>query len=307
MLSVVFSSCLKSESTFTDFSKVGVLVELPLAAYTGLNKVTPLALPIQATAQAVPVVINVASPTALSIALKVTLKLDPDAVTALNSKNIAQYKTDSTAAANDTTGATAAPTYPTIYSLLPANFYTIASYSATVPANQRTATVTVNVVTQNFDLSANYVLPLTIIDASGKQISNYKTLFLNIQAKNKYDGIYTVKGIVHRDADVTNYGGPYPAGTTASLVTAGPNSLAYAPTWANGAGVAGIDGLVITVDPTTNKVSYSDSNATLGGIPGYTSRYDPTTKTFYLSFIWNGADPSHRSLTDTLTYSKPRP
>ncbi|SEN15151.1 protein of unknown function [Mucilaginibacter gossypiicola] len=306
-LTVFLSSCLKSEKTFTDFSKAGTLVELPLAAYKGLNKTAPVALPIQAAAQTIPVVINVASPVPLSTSLKVTLKVDEAALTALNNKNIAQYKSDSTAAANDTTGATAAPDYPVVYDLMPTAFYSISSLIATVPANQRTATINVSVITQNFDLEKAYVLPISIVDASGQQISNYKTLFLNIQAKNKYDGIYTVKGIVHRDAD-TQLGGHRGPGATVSLATTGANSVSYAPLWAdNKTGIGGIDGLNIVINPTTNKVSFTDSNATLVGEPGYDTRYDPATKTFYISMLWNGADINHRGLTDTLTYSKARP
>lgn len=305
-LTVFLSSCLKSEKTFTDFSKAGTLVELPLAAYTGLNKTAAVAIPIQAAAQTVPVVVNVASPVALSTSLKVTLKVDEAALTALNNKNIAQYKADSTAAANDPTGATAEPDYPTIYTLMPTQFYTIPTLVTTVPANQRTANISINVVTQNFDLEKAYVLPITIADASGQQISNYKTLFLNIQAKNKYDGIYTVKGYVHRDADLS-LGGPIKAGITTSLATTGANTLSYTPVWANGGGIGGIDGLGLVVNPTTNKVTFTDSNPTLVGTPGYDNRYDPATKTFYLSFLWNGTDINHRGMTDTLTYSKPRP
>lgn len=306
-LTVFLSSCLKSEKTFTDFSKAGTLVELPLAAYKGLNKTAPVALPIQAAAQTIPVVVNVASPVPLSSSLKVTLKVDEAALTALNNKNIAQYQADSTAAANDPTGATAAPDYPVVYDLMPAAFYTIPTLIATVPANQRTATININVVTLNFDLAKAYVLPISIADASGQQLSNYKTLFLNIQAKNKYDGVYTVKGVVHRDADMS-LGGFRPSGGTVSLATTGANAISYAPLWAdNKTGIGGIDGLNIVVNPTTNKVTFTDSNATLVGQPGYDNRYDPATKTFYLSFLWNGSDINHRGLTDTLTYSKARP
>jgi hypothetical protein len=43
----------------------------------------------------------------------------------------------------------------------------------------------------------------------------------------------------------------------------------------------------------------------LANTPGYDNRYDPATKTFYISFKWN-ASPTGRSTTDTLTYSKVR-
>src|SRR6184192_3954879 len=77
------SSCLK-DSRFVDFSKVGVLVELPLSAYTGVGKLTPEALPIQSTPQTIPVVVNVAAPKALSTPLNVTLAVDQAALDAYN-------------------------------------------------------------------------------------------------------------------------------------------------------------------------------------------------------------------------------
>jgi hypothetical protein len=59
------------------------------------------------------------------------------------------------------------------------------------------------------DPSGAFVLPLTITDGGGQKISNYKTVLLNVQAKNKYDGTYTVDGAM-QDAVNPALSGRYP-------------------------------------------------------------------------------------------------
>jgi hypothetical protein len=278
-MTVFLSSCLKSESTFTDFSKAGTLVELPLAAYKGLGKTAAYSLPLQAAAQVIPVTINVASPQPLSKDLKVTLAVDGAALTALNNTNIAKYKADSTAAANDPTGATAEPTYPLIYTQLPAAFYNIPSLSATVPANQRTAIVNVNVVTQNFDLLKNYVLPLTIVDASGQPISNYKTLFLYVQAKNQYDGVYHASGVRHHPTL-----GDFTFDYDVTMSTSGPNSI-------DGGALADLKTDLDLQVNSDNTVTPTSTYQPLFIPAGTTNTYDPATKTFTINVAYNTGAP----------------
>lgn len=276
------SSCLK-DSRFVDFSKVGALVELPLSAYTGVGKLTPEALPIQSTPQTIPVVVNVAAPKALGTPLNVTLAVDQAALDAYNTANATAYVQPPAAAVN------------------------ISSLKVTVPANQHTATLNIEVNTSLLDPSGLYVIPLTIVDGGGQKISNYKTVLLNVQAKNQYDGTYTIQGYVHRDADLT-LGGPFKSGLTEELSTAGATSVSFNQEWANGSVAGGLNPLIATIDPTTNVVTVtSSSNATVTTQTGYNSHYDPATKTFYIAIIWNGTDPAHRSAIDTLTYSGPRP
>jgi hypothetical protein len=153
-----------------------------------------------------------------------------------------------------------------------------------------------------------YILPLTITDGGGQKISNYKTILLNIQAKNQYDGTYSVKGSVLRvNGGVPDVvlGGPYKSGLTTVLSTTGANTVAYTQTWANGSEAGGVNPLQFAVDPATNKVTVSTVvNPTLANDPTYNNRYDPATKTFYLSYTWS--TPGTRGATDTLTYVGPR-
>jgi hypothetical protein len=77
--------------------------------------------------------------------------------------------------------------------------------------------------------------------------------------------------------------------------------------WANGGGsnLPGGYEPIITVDPTTNKISLKSSGGTISANPSYDNRYDPATKTFYISFTW-GAGVTARLHTDTLVYKKAR-
>lgn len=172
---LTLSSCLKDPRA-QDFSNVGTLVELPLEAYNGVGALVAEALPIQATPQIIPIVVNVASPKALSTPLTVTLGLDAAALTAYNHAN-----------GLDTGG-----NVP--YTLPPANSFSIPSFKVTIPAGQHTATLNVSIISSNLDPSGLYIIPLTITDGGGQKISNYKTVLLNVQAKNKYDGAYTATG-----------------------------------------------------------------------------------------------------------------
>jgi hypothetical protein len=148
---------------------------------------------------------------------------------------------------------------------------------------------------------------LTISDASGQKISNYSTLLLNVQAKNQYDGLYTLTGFLHRDLDMT-LGGPVQSGITMPLATSTATAITFEQVWANGGALGGLNPVTIVINPTTNKVTSITSPVTdITSLPGYDNRYDPVKKVFYLSIIWGGTDPAHRSTVDTLTYTSPRP
>ena len=277
------SSCLKDPRYYT-FANVGTLVELPLAAYYGTGNTVPEALPIQSTPQTIPVVVNVASPKPLSTPLNVTLAVDQAALDAYNTANGSSY------------------------TLPPANAYTISNFKVTVPAGQRQAQLQIQVISSNLDPAGAYILPLSITDASGQKISNYKTILLNIQAKNQYDGTYSMTGTVTRvNGGVPDVvlGGPYKAGLTTVLATTGANTVSFTQDWATGAEAGGVNPLQLAIDPSTNKVTVTSTiNGTLANDPAYNNHYDPATKTFYLQYAWS--TPGTRGATDTLTYVGPR-
>ena len=162
-LTLIFSSCLKDDK-YVDFAGAGTTIELPLAAYTpstvgtGVYKLQLQSYTASATPNDLPVVVNVASPKPLNTDLVVTLGVDQ-----------AAFATYNTAVNNR-------------YVLLPTAAYSLPNPKTTIPANTRLGTVTFKINTSVIDKTVkNYVLPVSITDASGQQISNYKTIFYNIQ------------------------------------------------------------------------------------------------------------------------------
>lgn len=161
------TSCLKSSNNYIDFSKDGTLIELPLAAYlpkTFTPTLTVYKISVQTyvaspTPSDLPVVVNIASPSPLGSDLTVTLASDPAALTDLKTK-----------------------IGNTSYILLPAADYTISNPTTTITAGNRMGTVTIKINTAVIDKTiTNYILPISIIDASGQTISKYKTVFYNIK------------------------------------------------------------------------------------------------------------------------------
>ncbi len=156
------SSCLKeNEDTYTDFTKVGTTVELPLAALNQETnvKVVTKAYTASATPTDLPIVVNIASPKPLSNNLTVTL--------GVNANN-------ALAALNTATGGG--------YVLLPTAGYSASSLSVTIPAGERTATLNIKINTAAIDKTqTKYVLPISITDAGGEKISLYSTVSYNIR------------------------------------------------------------------------------------------------------------------------------
>ncbi|NVM64309.1 hypothetical protein FHW88_002598 [Mucilaginibacter sp. SG538B] len=297
------TSCLK-DNRYVDFENVGTLIELPIAA-SGLFHAE--AFPILNTPQSFKVPVNVAAPKALGSALTVTLIVDAAALKKYNDDTEAQYKIDSLAYENDNTGTVDQPAPPALYTLLPSNYYTLDNLKVTVPANQHLGYMTVTLPnTTLLNPSTAYALPISIADASGQKISQYKTVFYNVQAKNQYDGVYTVKGFVTREGDDGTLAGIIKSGVTRPLATVSASAVSFQIPWRDGSSAGGLAGTTITVNSATNKITVaSSSNPALKNLPGYDNRYDPATKTFYISVYW-GTGPSNRATTDTLVYKGPR-
>lgn len=169
----LLSSCLK-DPRYLNFAGSPPLVELPGAANVsgtaGYFEVVGLAA--NATAPTpfnVPV--NLAAPKPLGSNLTVKLSVNQAALTAYNTAN------------------------STSYVLLPSEDYT-STLSVTIPAGQNLVNLVVNVITSKVDPTVDYVLPLTITDGGGQQISNYNTILYDIKVKNQYDDSYTATGYV---------------------------------------------------------------------------------------------------------------
>jgi hypothetical protein len=273
---VALSSCLKSSKYYIDFSQGGGSVDLPLAASTS-NGVTAFSYPPTVTTVTLPIMVNVASPGTPSKATNITLALDTAGLSAYNANN------------------------GTAYVPMPDSVFQLSSYNVTVPAGKRIDSVMVTIQLNKLDLTQPYVLPVTIASAS-LPIEQWNHLFYYVSVKNQYDGIYNMTGYTLRAGDNARTGNFSPV--QMALITSGSNSVTFGSlqVWADGSGV-GIGNPTLTVD-NSNKVTIT-SPAGAKNDPGYTSYYDPSTQTFYISFTW-GAGPAFRLATDTLTYLGPR-
>lgn len=209
---------------------------------------------------------------------------------------------------------------------LPEGTFSLSTTQVTIPKDSSyidDLTITV-LNSDQLDPNISYGIGIKIVSADkGYAVaSNMSTVVIAFNIKNKYDGIYTVVS-----GKVTRYSSPgVPLGDALSgslggnadviLATAGPNSVSIpipgaegALQWATGteSDVAGIDGLLLTVDPVTNLTTItSELNPTLANWEGKENRYDPVTKTFYLSFKWNPT-ANVREYEVILQYKEPRP
>lgn len=305
-----FSSCLKNNQYYIDFTRTGTLVELPLAAtLRQSNYLMVVPYDVTPTPQDLPVYVNIASPNALGTAVSVTLGLDTAALSAYNNAN------------------------GTSFEVLPDSTYTVSSWKTTVAAGKHMSHIDLMITPTKVDASHSYVLPISILNASGQRISIDKTILYNITVKNKYDGNY---GLVIKTVGWSAYGisdnleGTWPVsstGTSIGLITSGPSSVKTFD-YAAGAGFlqvafsAGNAGTLafgntspkFTFDPSSNLLIDVSNDVVVDGRnrqfhvnPAVTSRFDPSTKTIYAAYIMtqNGRPPQY--IYDTLTYIGPRP
>lgn len=122
----------------------------------------------------------------------------------------------------------------TTYVELPSNMYTLPA-SVVIPKGQRKAAVTIKLNTNLFDLSKQYVLPLSITATSSGTVSgNYGTVFYAVGAKNKYDGNYTVTATAPMvDATSSSLTGYYPLNSDL-VTTSATQVVMYCYTYLNG-------------------------------------------------------------------------
>lgn len=192
----------------------------------------------------------------------------------------------------------------------PAAVYTIPT-SLTIKKGSRSAQgqakITVN---GSYDFSESYAIPIAITSTSNSApvSSNFGKAIYSFGVRNVYDGLYTVKGYVsHPNASFTgpwsdDYCGDF------ALITTGQSSVDLDPgqPFSNNGSLA-VFGVYprFTVNTSTNKVTITDAAGSLASVesfPTYDSRYDPSTKTFYVKYGWNGS----RVAIDTLVYCGPR-
>lgn len=199
------------------------------------------------------------------------------------------------------------------HDVAPSDLFTVlnpsdtSGYIVTIPKGEYTGYLQLKVNPRTY-LGLDYAIGLQISKVpSGYLISsNLGGGVAAITIKNEWDGVYAYKGYALRagDNDLTGNFDNEEMG----LITAGATSLRFEDLafWGDGSGI-GIGNPVLQIDnsgPPPYPVTITSSGGAKNA-PGYDSRYDPDTKTFYISFTWGGG-PASRLATDTLTYLRPR-
>jgi hypothetical protein len=152
LIILLCSSCLKNGKYDVDFSKVAPSVDLPLAA---ANSNGVVAFTFSDTSNTFPVIANLASPSVLSTATTLTLSVDSAYLNTYNSQN------------------------GTSYTVLPDSDYSTSGWSLTIPAGKRLDTMMVTFNIAKIDMTQNYVLPVTISQAS-EPIEQWNHLLIGI-------------------------------------------------------------------------------------------------------------------------------
>lgn len=193
----------------------------------------------------------------------------------------------------------------------PTMFTVLDNGVVTIPKGSNTGYLRIKLNIKDF--SGNFALGYSIdqIDKPGYSVPlNFKSAVVAIGANNIWDGDYEMRGFTLRAGDNAKTGNFGPINM--SLKTQGANVVSFRSddtgdlqVWADLSGV-GIGTPYLTIDnsSTPNPVTISSDGGAYNN-PAYNSRYDPATKTFYISFTW-GAGPGARLATDTLVYVGPR-
>ncbi|CAG5068449.1 hypothetical protein DYBT9623_01180 [Dyadobacter sp. CECT 9623] len=220
----------------------------------------------------------------------------------------------------------------TEYDLIEPAVYTMPT-SVVIPKGQRTATVTLKVMPNKFDFEKSYVLPIQIQSVSSGVVSgNFGTILLSVNAKNKYDGVYTVTSkmvdytnpafiSMSEHGDALEYTLETISATECVVVDYIYWGSPFIPFW-TGTGVSGYGSFapVVKFDPATDKiVSVSNyygqpaGNTRSGQLdPTGKNVYDAAAKKIEISYRMiqpsTVAAPPHirASWVDTWTFKAPR-
>jgi hypothetical protein len=203
--------------------------------------------------------------------------------------------------------------------------FSINSLTVTIPAGQKVSDALKITIPNSglLDPNQSYGIGFTItsVDNGYKIAANQKNVVIAFNIKNKYDGVYLLKGKHNRSPYL------FPYELEVEMITAGPTSVAYflpdpavndyghpigtASGWSHYGNTLAP---VLTFDGTTNQITgvHNGGGATplfLHTGPGINNYYDPLTKTIYAHFYYvtgAGQDFTNRGWSDTLTYIGPR-
>lgn len=206
-------------------------------------------------------------------------------------------------------------TSPVMEPLPTANFQ-VAPLTVVIPKGKtKSDTVAITILNgASLNPLKTYGIGFTIasVDKGYKIAANQKNLVLGFNIKNKYDGVYNLRGFHNRP------GLDRPYNETVHMITNGPSSVYMFWPAANVIAHPLNGGSTYYGAFTTNFIfnsadqligwDFSPYATTLptGMGPATDSRFDPATKTIYAQFHYNN-NPAARGFTDTLRYIGPRP
>lgn len=179
----------------------------------------------------------------------------------------------------------------TEYEQLPANTYTIAQNSISIPAGQMSVNFPVKIQSDKIDLAKKWMIGFQLTDASGAVVAtNFGKIFIEVVIKNDWHGTYRAVGTFKHPS------GPRPIAEDKNLVTTGPRTV-MAPLGDLGASNYF---MILTINA-DNTVTITPAGVTpnvdMSWGPNF---YDPATKEFHLNYSYNVAAP--RIIDEVLTF-----
>lgn len=183
--------------------------------------------------------------------------------------------------------------------MLPAEYYSIDSYSATIKAGAEYAEIPIMIATEDIDPDKNYVIPLAISDASGYEVQEgLDTVLYQVSLINDYSSDYTsiIQNVVGVDDTIVLAKNKYfkamaENAVRTSVYTLNDETIDYNNLKNN------LMTLTIANDNTVTIVGWKSANVTdLGG-----SKYDPVKHIMYLHYKYEDADGDVLEIIETLT------
>lgn len=298
---VLFASCLKRRTNETIFDSLAPIVQIPEAGYANFSKTT-LSFPSSDLSDTTSFRVNYAATNVAPKDIVVTLGVDTAALNA--------YNADST--------------HGTKFTLMPDSLYSFTTTQVTVKAGQNYSDL-VQVVfypSKVSDPTANYMLPISIKDAQGTNISgNFGTIYYHIVG-NPLSGNYSWDFTRYQSFDTTITphsssftGRPYILSSLNALSIAAPDGYmltavdgqpySYIVSFDNNNGV--ISNLSVAFDATAT-ADLAGGGFTIVTAPtllSYNIVQDPanhyTGSTFRIWFQVINSSGGHRTLIDNFT------
>ncbi len=211
-----------------------------------------------------------------------------------------------------------------LYDQIDEGLASLATTTVTIPKGESKATFNVKLKIDNFDFTKKYAIGLTIKSTSLGNISgNFGTVIYNVGAKNKYDGVYTLKAFTNPTTRPGLFLGSWTWPYEVQLVSTGlksvylfnseySNDATHPIKTATGWSRFGSFTPEFTFDDNDKFVSVKNyvmnppngraaiMNDTTNGY------YDNEKKAFYGAFIMTQPGQGDYAIFDTLVYVRPR-